>query len=163
MRNVDRNQKILELFNSGKTLKEIGCEFGITKQRVDMIVKSLGAEGRWQKTRNEYKDIAEQIASFSGSIDEFAVKKNIKDIRRIRYAAYNFKIAPPRTSGYKKRRADADDVIERWKRGEHSIRSLCQCDEKFALFVRRRIRERGIITSIRSRNTGLIFESEPAK
>lgn len=43
---LGRNQRIIELYESGLSMKEVGLGFGITGQRVEQIIKKAGIQTR---------------------------------------------------------------------------------------------------------------------
>ena len=52
---TERNQKVIEMYsNTNKTLSEIGKEFGISKQRVEQIIKANGIENRINRVAQHY-------------------------------------------------------------------------------------------------------------
>lgn len=159
----DRNHEIISLFNDGKTLQEIGDKFFITRERVRQIVKRFGAESRWtQKAAREEKIICE-LARFDGGKEEFMQRVGITP-ESLSYLTYKNGIKPPRSNAWHERRRKADKVIALWKEGKGNINSLCNGDQVFSHFVRRYIKELGIITSTGIvRNSKIVFVAESPK
>lgn len=51
MAKSDRRGRIIELYNAGSTLAEIGCEFGLTRERVRQLFNQYRVEKRRRADR----------------------------------------------------------------------------------------------------------------
>ena len=92
---LDRNKDMWDAYKKGKTMEQIGDEYGVTKQRVHQIIRrcKLGdgdyyygtqiARNKWSEFKNMYDDLDQTKRAF----DDWLKERDIKLIANNQKAA----------------------------------------------------------------------------
>src|SRR5690606_22886101 len=90
-----RNAAIVEMFDGGATLQEIGEKFGITRERVRQIVDRAGRTPRYQSAKAARRELFEQFRASGLSAKEFSETHDVAYASLKTLARY-FDYTPPR-------------------------------------------------------------------
>lgn len=91
----ERNAAIVDMFDGGATLQEIGVKFDITRERVRQIVDRAGRTPRLETAKAQRLELFEQFRASGLSAKEFSETHNIA-YANLKTLARDFNYTPPR-------------------------------------------------------------------
>ena len=94
------NEKIIELYNSGKTDQEMADFFGVTKSAMECKRRTLGLKARTKALREDYIPTAQEIAIIIGTLLGDSTIRYVHD--RCKYPNLTFVHSPKQEEYFKK-------------------------------------------------------------